>query len=141
MTSKKFKEYTKEIIHKYVPSREVTPTSDTVMSYPGFLEDLLERVYKDALKEGQGCLKKWKQMACFVEWHNLIDNPKDLPERGKEVRVAYHPFLPICQDEDEFEECNGVYKTDEPLWLIDDHVYPTDDVIAWCELPKFNIKE
>lgn len=89
----------------------------------------VERAYIAGAKENE------------IVWHNLQKDPDDLPECGKEVRVAYHPFLPICQDEDEFEECNGVYKADEPLWLIDDHVYPADDVIAWCELPKFNIKE
>lgn len=137
MTSIKMKEYTRKIIKQYVAERETTPSNDTIMSYPYFLENIIEQVYKDALAEGRECLKNWKNMACFVEWHNIRKNPNDLPERGKEIRIAYHPFLPICQDEDEFEECNGIYKKDEPLWLIDNHIYPTEDIIAWCEIPTY----
>lgn len=97
MTSRDLDKYTKEIIQKFISTREVTLTNDTVMSYPGFLETLIMQVYRDGLKEGRDCLLKWKQLACFVEWHDLQKNPNDLPKGHKVVlnqvgaRTTYEP--------------------------------------------------
>ena len=115
------KKYTRKIIKQYVAERETTPSNDTIMSYPYFLENIIEQVYKDALAEGRECLKNWKNMACFVEWHDLRKDSKDLPKTEDFV---------ISQD--------GIicwYDIDTKQWL--DWEGTGIKIVLWCEIPTF----
>ena len=129
MNSKQLKEYTKNLINKYVSQRNVFMSTDTVTSYPGFLEDIIKKVHKDTLKEGRECLKKWKQMAWFIEIHDLMLNPKDLPEKENDKPVWY-----IVLDK------NGNHmfaRFVDSKWR---NYTVIDDVVAWCKAPVFKME-
>jgi hypothetical protein len=93
-------------------------------------EDMLVKAYlagaKEMLKENG------------VVWHDLRKNPNDLPkERGgylvaiKLLKGWDTTILMYNNDEDEDELC----------WLDSEYTNYNDDVIAWCEIPKFEVKE
>ncbi len=141
MNSKQLKEYTKNLIRKYIPYRNVFMSSDTVKSYPGFLEDMIKQVHKDTLKEGRECLKRWKQMACFSEWHDLSKNPNDLPKDDTKLYVVfiyiwdgnyrkYGNYLPtICEWNKEWNRFESMDK------LANYGSRNLRNCHKWCELP------
>ena len=81
-----------------------------------------------------------------IEWHNLLENPDDLPKDGMDIIVA------ICKnDRIKLNLSNFLdygYSKESKLFYYyneyDDHEYYSDDerfvgkVVAWAELPTFH---
>lgn len=100
------------------------------------------------------CVSIYDQMesACLAgikagkpKWHNLREDPKDLPKEGLEVLVLYsntygdggcivnkhtlnYELAQYINDEED---------TSEWYWVETGTDYDIHEVIAWCELPKF----
>lgn len=74
-----------------------------------------------------------------VVWHDLRKNPNDLPQKVGDYIVAIKfKYLKGCDttilryDEDEDE--------DKLCWIDSEYTNCNDDVIAWCEIPKFRVE-
>lgn len=110
---------------EYIMREDVVTENDRVPVDNGYgwqtvsFEDEVKRAYLDGLAEGK------------PQWHDLRKDPKDLPNRTGEyftnIGLLYYdelcnrhfwhtPSCEACDYSDEVEE---------------------DEVIAWCELPKF----
>lgn len=64
-----------------------------------------------------------------LKWHDLLKNPDDLPGLEGDYLVALKPHGVMCILS--FSMVAGL-----KVWL-EDFVELTEDVIAWCEIPKF----
>lgn len=92
-----------------------------------------EKIYKDGYIAGA------KENG--VVWHDLRKNPNDLPQKVGDYIVAldYQKgtfstyLLQYNVDEDEDDIKFG--------WFDSEYTNYNDDVIAWCELPKFEVEE
>lgn len=65
------------------------------------------------------------------QWHDLRKAPNDLPERmglgSKEVYVAYKDGVTDF----------ACYRFDKKYWERSENEELAENVIAWCEIPKF----
>ena len=59
-----------------------------------------------------------------LQWHDLRKDPNDLPQK----------YIPVLNQHGEHRSYDGHYWRD-----CDDVIYT--DVIAWCEVPEWEIKE
>lgn len=66
-----------------------------------------------------------------VVWHDLRKNPDDLPERGYKVLAVYHDF--------DYTHLFA-YLREDGVWTTNGH-NAFDGIIAWCEIPKFEVVE
>lgn len=66
-----------------------------------------------------------------VVWHVLKENPEDVPDTDRDVIVK--------RESEDDTEIDNYYSDDE--WVgwgkMLREGYTTDDVVAWCEKPKF----
>ena len=66
------------------------------------------------------------------QWHDLRENPNDLPERmglgSKEVYVAYKDGVTDF----------AYYRFDKKCWERSENEELAENVIAWCEIPTFD---
>lgn len=66
------------------------------------------------------------------QWHNLRENPNDLPEKmglgSREVYVAYKDGVTDF----------AYYRFDKNIWERSEDDEQAVGVIAWCELPTFD---
>lgn len=70
------------------------------------------------------------------KWHDLRENPNDLPKENKEYLVAYKNFL--NQEKTVLEICNWQICKFVDKEYKDIPWFECEDVlIAWCEIPKF----
>lgn len=60
------------------------------------------------------------------EWHNLEENPNDLPKDKRNVWCYYGDGYG-----------KGYYDKDSEGWWIEGHLY-CSAIDAWCELPKYD---
>ena len=79
-----------------------------------------------------------------VIWHNLKTNPKDLPKADKLVRVRLMSGMEhICEtvyyepSEDEI----GFGKLILSFYDLNGEWVDDNEIIAWCELRKFEVEE
>ena len=67
-----------------------------------------------------------------IIWHNIKENPKDMPPR--------------CNKDSEFsdnlltDKGEAYYKFKEKEWYIERWNTTTDDITVWAEMPKYNQK-
>lgn len=66
-----------------------------------------------------------------VIWHDLRKNPDDLPERGHKVIAVYHDFGHTHL---------FAYLREDWVWTTNGH-NAFDGVIAWCEIPRYEVEE
>ena len=66
-----------------------------------------------------------------IQWHDLRKDPNDLPNTDRDVWVK--------RESEEKEQLDNYYNDEvEKGWgIMFREGYSTDDVIAWCEIPKF----
>lgn len=75
-----------------------------------------------------------------VIWHDLRTNPDDLPKERGEYIVAFK--LPKGWDTTILMYNNDEYEDEYELcWFDSEYTNYNDDVIAWCEIPKFEVEE
>ena len=117
MLSTEFEKLKKEYIEKQNYSLE-----ETHLGMIGEVEKAMHYGLQIGLKEGKRVLDNWKSLAFIVEWHNLRENPNDLPDDTYDVldqagyKVHYNFFQNVWVNE-----------KDEIV----------NHVIAWCEIPQF----
>lgn len=68
-----------------------------------------------------------------TQWHDLRKDPKDVPDEGTYLVVwqnarGYRDTMMMRYEEDDEEKLH---------WIDGDGDCWDDDVIAWCEIPKF----
>ena len=63
------------------------------------------------------------------QWHDLRKNPNDLPDTDRNVWVKRESEIE-CQ-------IDNYYEDDKGWGIMFREGYCTDDVVAWCELPKY----
>jgi hypothetical protein len=82
--------------------------------------EILKRTYITAVKEN-----------CKSDtiWHDLRKNPNDLPDTDRNVWVKR-------ESENECQ-IDNYYEDDKGWGIMFREGYCTDDVVAWCELPKY----
>lgn len=66
-----------------------------------------------------------------IKWHDLRKNPNDLPTQDNTSMSDY-----VITDRG-FGYYNGRIKS----WWVKNDCALTDKVIAWCEIPKFEVEE
>lgn len=118
--------------YSYSDIRFNTIGSDVVVFYSGALNRKVENLEKENEQLKQQITKAKENK---VIWHDLRENPKDLPKRYKHANRS-----PLVITNKGIGHYNFIKKT----WYI----YNTecncsffDTVIAWCELPKFEVEE
>ena len=106
--------------------------------YDGHKKIIMKESYINGYKDGYEQEKKEK-------WHDLRKNPNDLPKEGVEVLVLYsntyrdggyivnkhtlnYELAQYINDEEDISEW---------YWVETGTDYDIQEVIAWCELPKF----
>lgn len=79
-----------------------------------------------------------------IVWHDLRINPDDFPEAGKLVRVRLSSGMErICETEyyEPSEDEIGFGKLIILFYELNGEWVDDNEVIAWCELPKFEVEE
>ena len=62
-----------------------------------------------------------------IQWHDLRKDPNDLPKEEREVMVAFKNTTARGTE----------ILTGFDFYLIEDEMWNSEDVIAWCEIPQF----
>lgn len=115
-------------------------------------ENELLIIENEEMKKGLGCdtcqihleyanlnskIRELESKENRVIWHDLKKNPNDLPQKiGDYIVAIKFKYLKGCDttilryDEDE----------DKLSWIDSEYTNCNDDVIAWCEIPKFRVE-
>lgn len=121
--------YVKSLANKFIRRNHI------LEQYDGSVAKLIQKAYISAYNL---CIHHYRyntdlSRANRVVWHDLRKNPNDLPKNSNEyltnIGVLYFNnscnnrwYTPICEICDDSEEVKN-------------------EVIAWCELPKFEVEE
>lgn len=100
------------------------------------VEEMLKRLLKGGYVKSGICDNKED-----VIWHDLRKNSKDLPQKIGDYIVAldyqkgsFSTYL-LQYNVDEYEDYIKLG------WFDSEYTNYDDDVIAWCEIPKFEVEE
>ena len=70
-----------------------------------------------------------------IEWHDLRKDPNDLPEKmGLGSREVYIEYKSGVTD-------FAYYRFDKKRWVRSENEELAENVIAWCEIPRFNSED
>ena len=105
----------KELAEEYEENAECVEINDYGQKVYGSIE--IEDAFLAGLKAGK------------PKWHNLREDPNDLPENKRNVWCDYGDG-----------SGKGCYNKDDGGWWIEGHMF-CSAIDAWYELPQFTDKE
>lgn len=118
VTALEVRERAKECVDNFKP---------TLNNLLAEVEDRIESAFLYGYACGETDEKfRTKQVIAPYTWHNLKENPNDLPDSSRFVWCDYGE-----------DYGKGYYNKDDGAWWIEGHIY-CSIIDAWCELPKRN---
>lgn len=99
--------------------------------YANFDLEFWREIYREGKEAGA------KESGVF--WHNLKENPEDLPDTDRDVIVKREheddTELDNYYNDDEWVGWGNTYRNYQ--YFVRKGMQVFDDVVAWCEKPKF----
>ena len=99
------------------------------------IESILKDIYIKELEKESEQLKAQIEKKEKVIWHDLRKNPKDLPP--KDVG-SFSTFVITNKGFGYYVDCQNKWFV---YWNVTGSYECSTEVVAWCELPKFEVEE